>query len=798
MLTIDGKEVDFKEGATVLDVAKENGIYIPALCAHSKLSPFGACRLCIVKIDNMRGFPPACTTPAVNGMNIITDNAELNRLRKNVLELILSEHPHECIICNQKELCEKHNLSPTKAGRITGCNFCPNRGKCELQKVAEYLGIKEITFPFLYKNLPVERDDPFFDRDYNLCILCGRCVRVCQDIRGIGAIAFINRGHNTKIGTAFDKSHLEGGCQFCGACVDVCPTGALSARASKWHGIPEKTTNTTCVLCGVGCRLKLETKWGKIMAAKPDDDGPANNGQACARGRFSIPALVNSTNRVKYPLIRKQGRLVPATWEQAIQLAADKLGQYSPEETGFLASSFMTNEAAYLLQKFARAGIGTNNIDVASCSTCQLVDSQVKCTGVGASAGTFEEIDKADWIINIGTDILVSHPVLMVNINRARKQGTYAVHIGPSLNSTGQRLFDSNITVQPSEYLPLISVILKKIVKSIHLDKDFAAHYCNDFDLLKKSINSVNFNNISRLCGISPDVINNIASLIQSSKKGCILYGSGVFENDDSQQIIMQLFNLLLLTGNPSGLLALRDEGNSQGVCDMGALPNYLPGYQNVSSKAAIKKFEKIWSVSLPRKSGMNCKKMLKAVHQGKIKAVYLTGDETVEKVSFDQLDFLILHTVFPSPLFDKADIVFPCAAFTEENGTITSAERRVQPLSAGAKPPSMAMPDWKIISMVAECMEYKGFRFSDASEVFNEICKVNPLISGQGIWPVKPAKKYRLTPFVKPDSNKDIPVFNVHPWQYRGLDLTREIHDLKTLYDKISGGEDVSGCPAK
>jgi predicted molibdopterin-dependent oxidoreductase YjgC len=738
----------------------------------------------------MRGFPTACTTPAVDGMNITTHNKEINRLRKNVLELILSEHPHECIVCNQKELCEKYNLSPTKAGRITGCNFCPNRGRCELQKVAEYLGIKEIKFPFLYKNLPVERYDPFFERDYNLCILCGRCVRVCSDIRGIGAIAFINRGHDAKIGTAFDKSHLEGGCQFCGACVDVCPTGALSARASKWHGVPEKTTATTCALCSVGCRLNLETKWGKIMGAKPDDAGPANNGQACARGRFSIPTLVNDSERVKYPLVRKQGRLVPATWEQAIQMAADRLVQYSSEETGFLASSFMTNEAAYLLQKFARAGTGTNNIDVASFSAGRLVDTQVECTGVGASAGTFAEIDNAGWILTVGTDILVSHPVLMVNINRARKQGAAAFHIGPSLNSTGQRLFDNNITVKPSEYLPLVSAVLKKVLKNIHPDKDFSHYYSKDFDLLKKSLKNVNVSKTSRLCGVSLDVVNNIASLIQGSEKGCILYGSEVFENNDSRQIIMQLFNLLLLTGNPSGLVALRDEGNSQGVCDMGALPGYLPGYQNVSSKAAIKKVEKIWSVSLPRKSGMNCNEMLRSADQGNLKAVYLTGDEIIEKNSFNNLDFLILHAVFPSPLFDKADIVFPCAAFTEEDGTITSSERRVQKLSAGAKPPSMALPEWKIISMLAECMKYKGFSFSGASEIFNEICKVNSLISGQGIWPVKPVQKYRLKPLVKTDApEEEFGSFNASPWRYRGIDLIKKVPDLKILYDKISEG---------
>ena len=790
MLTIDGKKVDFKEGATVLDVATDNGIYIPTLCAHSKLSPFGACRLCLVKIENMRGFPPACTTPAAGGMNVITDDPELNRLRKNVLELILSEHPHECIVCNQKELCEKYNLSPTKAGRVTGCTFCPNRDHCELKKVAEYLGLKEIKLPFTYKNLPLERDDPFFDRDYNLCVLCGRCVRICQDIRGVGAIAFINRGHNTKIGTAFGKSHLEGECQFCGACVDVCPTGALSAKASKWHGIPEKETSTTCILCGVGCRLKLETKWNKIMAARPDDDGPANKGQACARGRFAIPTLVNGADRLKYPLIRRKGRLVPTSWEEATGLAADRLNKHLPGETGFLASSFMTNEAAYLLQKFARVAIGTNNIDIASSFAGMFVESQVNCIGKGASVGTFEEIDKADWIIIVGTDMFVSHPVLTININRARNRGAFVCQIGPSCNNVNQRLINTHIAVQPSGYLSLVSGLLKTIVGEGRFDKDFAANDCDGFDLLKSSLHDVDLNNISELCGLSLDIIDNLASLIQTSTRGCILYGPQVFETDNPRQIVSLLFNILLLMKNPSGLIPLRNEGNSQGVGDMGALPNYLPGYRNISDEDVRTKFEKLWSARLPRKPGMGYKGMLEATLRGNIKALYVTSGEIPGWASpLEQLDLLILHAIYPSPLFDKADIVFPAAAFTEESGTITSTERRVQPLSAGAKPVAMALPDWKIICMVAESMKNEGFGFSAASEIFDEICKVNPLISGQGIWPVTHPQKYKFNPVVKPDVTKGGPVYYKPQWHYRGADLTKRVYDLKILYDKISGG---------
>ena len=334
-ITINNRVIEAGEGATVLEAAKQAGIYIPTLCHHPSLEPAGTCRLCVVEVKGMRGLPCSCTLPATPGLVIKTDTPRVSEFRRTQLQNIIASHPRDCL-------------------------FCVENLRCELQKVVGHIGVADLPFKPYSKPQLVE-EGLFFNRDYNLCIRCGRCVRACQEIRLNRAIYFKLDEDGLAVGTPLELSLQDANCQFCGACVDVCPTGALAD--GNQHGLPDRVVRTICPYCGVGCQLDLEIKENRIVQAVPDAHGPANHGQACVKGRFGIPEVVHNPDRLTQPLIRRGGKLEPAGWDEAIQMVAEKLGGYAPDELAVVASAKCTNEENYLMQKLARAVLGTHNVD---------------------------------------------------------------------------------------------------------------------------------------------------------------------------------------------------------------------------------------------------------------------------------------------------------------------------------------------------------------------------------------------------------------------------------------------------
>lgn len=405
-LTIDGRLTEIEEGQTVLAAAREAGIVIPTLCDHKDLSPYGACRMCIVEIEGVRGFPTSCTTPAAPGMVVRTQTEELQTLRNRILELMLSGHPNSCLKCNHRELCEKYRPRPGKAGRTTRCGFCSNRDGCTVRDLALEAG-RDLDLPTLYSAHNLERSDPFMDRDYNLCILCGRCWRICEKIHGTPAISIINRGKWARIGTSFHKSHLQSGCTFCGSCIDICPTGTLTDRYARWYGKPDTTTESSCVLCPEGCSLHALSFRGRIVANRMT----AFNQEAslCAAGRFAYQQIVNAPERLIRPVVKEGDEQIPSDWESAVAAASEGLKKYQGS-AAFIVSGSATREERFLYEKLATAigarvgivppGKGGDELMPEELKT-DLLNGSIKAAVLGGAFLSEETLSGLEYVVTI-------------------------------------------------------------------------------------------------------------------------------------------------------------------------------------------------------------------------------------------------------------------------------------------------------------------------------------------------------------------------------------------------------------
>jgi formate dehydrogenase alpha subunit len=693
-ITIDNRTIAVERGLTILQAAERNNIRIPTLCAHKDLTPFGGCRMCIVEVDKMRGLPTACTTPVEEGMVIRTHTAQVHAVRQEILQLILSEHTSSCLICNEKEECKLYSPTIRKAGVTTGCRYCSNDNRCELQDVVIQLGLQEIGYPIYYRHLPVEKEDPFFDRDYNLCILCGRCIRMCQDIRTAGTLAFTQRGRQTVIGTAFHRSHIEAGCEFCGACVSVCPTGALAEKSNKWEGKPEHEEVTTCPFCGIGCQMRLQAKGDMILGSLPVEDPLINHGQLCVKGRFCIPELVNGPSRLLKPQHLANGAQSMLTWEQAIDLSAARLSACAPEDFGMLISPNCSNEDLYVAQKFVRAVMGSHHID----TTARMFYG----TGFNAYLRLFKravplsELEKASMIVCLGLDARYGRSVIGVELRKAIKQGAKIVTIHPRRHS--------------------LSIISQQWIQSVPGTESEILHSLVNLTGVAAASASVNAQ-----AGELNQQIQETVRLLKEAPAPVLLVGSEFLQYDTCASILEAIDQLARNTG--AGVVLLPAQSNLLGTILMGASPEVLPAGMPSSNPARICDLGMRWGVALPElQTSWNSASLGSG---RKLRVLYLIGEAPARLRSC--ADFIIFQDMYPPDLPREADLLLPAAAFSEVDGSFINGEGRIQKIRKAVQPPGEALADWQILCRIAQKMGASGFDYQSISDIRQEISAVDP-----------------------------------------------------------------------
>jgi len=768
-LKIDGREIAAEPGATVLEAAQAHGISIPNLCAAKGLTSYGGCRLCLVEIKGRRGYVPACCTPVEEKLEIITETPQLRELRRLTLELILSEHPHACLICSEKKNCEDYKSTIRKVGEATGCVLCPENGQCRLQEVVEELKVERVRFPALYRNFEVQREDPFFDRNYNMCILCARCVRVCAEVRGASAVTVVFRGPQAIIGTALDRPLLDSGCQLCGACVDVCPTGALTERALKGEGLPDETRSTICPLCSVGCTLEVGLRKGRILSSCPKNGHPVNDGQGCVKGRFVLRDIVHTPRRVLRPMLRRHGELADVSWDEALDAVAQKLTAIPEGGSAFVISSQLSLEDQYVAGKFARSVLnGEPVLDSPNPSPLLAYRKILQEEGI-CSPFNFEmaSLSEAGIILAAGVDLTISHPILWVNVLKAIRKGAKLIvwNQGPSPLDRWAAL---KLRTEPEGEAAVLGHLVRWL-----LERRPKARLASipGYEELRASSELAGPAGAVSSAGLTMEEVRSVGSLLDEARPGVFLCGSEFLGRPDAG-LVRALWNLAQLTG--AQVIPLAGENNERGVIELW------------SSGAAA--------------GGLTVDQVAQGIEKGRLKALYLAG--IFPLLGESRPDSLIVQDCYRTANSRLADVILPALTWAETEGTFINVEGRIQKFRKLLEPLGEAKPDWWIFSRLAEKMGRKDFAYQSPMEIAEEMSGSLPALREVS----SPHTKKGRPCFVLEEKSSPIRLLSLGrsneaartasdhppseigpgtPDHYRGLDLCEEVKGLRRLREK-------------
>jgi formate dehydrogenase major subunit len=725
---IDGLPATVKAGTSILRAARESGVDIPKLCATDSLKPFGSCRLCLVEIEGRKGYPASCTTPVEEGMKIRTQTDALSSLRRNVMELYISDHPLDCLTCSAN-------------------------GDCELQDMAGAVGLRDVRYGFDGKNhldAPVDASNPYFQFDASKCIVCSRCVRACDEVQGTFALTIEGRGFNSKVSAGISEDFLDSECVSCGACVQACPTATLMEKGIVEHGQPDHAVVTTCAYCGVGCSFQAEMKGDQVVRMTPYKDGQANHGHSCVKGRFAW-GYASHRDRVLKPLIRDNTSdpWREVEWDEAIRYAAKRFMEIQQEHgrksIGGITSSRCTNEEVFVVQKLVRTAMGNNNVDTCA-RVCHSPTGYGLKTTLGTSAGTqpFDSVMDADVIVVIGANPTEGHPVFASQMKRRLREGAQLVVVDPreiGLVRSPHIEAAHHLNLLPGTNVPIINALAHVIVSEGLADEEYVRERC-DLDsweswkaMILKPENSPE--EVAKVSGVDADRIRAAARLYGNARNGAIYYGLGVTEHSQGSTMVMGMANLAMATGNLGrsgvGVNPLRGQNNVQGSCDMGSFPHELAGYRHISDEKVRTQFEEHWGVTIDPEPGFRIPNMFDAAIAGQFRGMYIQGEDVAQsdpntkhvEAALSNVECLVVQDLFLNETAKFAHVFLPGTSFLEKDGTFINAERRINRVRPVMKP-QQGKDEWLITQELAQAMGY-DMHYDNAAQIMDEIAELTP-----------------------------------------------------------------------